>query len=36
MTDNYYSIFGKYCKDFAPIFEVWYNYGCDETFLFKL
>jgi len=34
-TDNYYNTFEKYCKGFAPIFEVWYNYKNDKTFLFS-
>ena len=26
ITDNHYNIFEKYCKGFAPILVVWYNY----------
>ncbi len=35
IPDNYYNTFEKYCKGFAPIFEVWYNYESDKTLLFS-
>ena len=25
IPDNHYTTFEKYCKGFAPIFEIWYN-----------